>query len=96
VYHENVEPSINHGFCVDLGLDLVNWSYHNGLGNEKEIFMFDIVTLLGFLVIGFYFYVAVAMMRAEFKADTAILPLIVRGLVWPATIWGTIEKLFRR
>lgn len=56
--------------------------------------MFGLISPLGLAVVGLYLYVAIAIMRAELKADASLGMAFVKAATWPATIWNTIEKLY--
>ena len=45
-------------------------------------------------VIVMYGYVAVAAVRAELRSDAGIMTALTKGVMWPVTIWHTIDKLY--
>lgn len=52
------------------------------------------LSLLGLTLIGGYLYVAIAAARAEIRSGAKYTTAITKAVVWPATIWHTIEKLY--
>ena len=58
------------------------------------MFFSFVTSALGVVTIGFYLYVAVAVVYAERKASAGWGTALAKGFTWPATIWSTIEKLY--
>ena len=57
--------------------------------------MVGLISPLGVATTLLYLYVAVAIMRAELKAEASLWVAFTKGFTWPATIWSTIEKLYQ-
>jgi hypothetical protein len=49
---------------------------------------------VGYASVAFYLYVAVLFFRAEYRANAQLDVAFLKALVWPATAWDTIEKLY--
>lgn len=54
-----------------------------------------LLTPLGLATVVLYLYVLVAIMRGEMLSGATVSAAFAKAAVWPATIWGTIQKLYK-